>query len=107
MFRYPKTFQCDYGSEFKSDVTNLLEKHNVEICRTTTKYKYMHTAIVEACMKDLAKALFQVIVSQNLQTPEKMSTISMQNLESFVRKTNNTKSLMIDIKPKDTIKEKI
>ena len=58
-------------------------------------------------MKDLAKALFQVMVNQDLQTPEKMSTISMQNLESFVRKTNNTKSLMTDIKPKDTIKEKI
>ena len=38
MFKYPKTFQCDTGSEFKSEVTKLLEKNNVEIRRATTKY---------------------------------------------------------------------
>ena len=26
---YPKTFQCDNGSEFKGEVTKLLEKHKV------------------------------------------------------------------------------
>ena len=31
VFKYPKTFQCDNGSEFKNEVTKLLEKHNVEI----------------------------------------------------------------------------
>ena len=31
MFKYPKTFQCDNGSEFKNEVTKLLEKHKVEI----------------------------------------------------------------------------
>ena len=36
---YPKTFQCDNGSEFKNEVTKLLEKHNVDIRRATTKYK--------------------------------------------------------------------
>ena len=30
-FKYPKTFQCDNGSEFKKEVTKLLEKHNFEI----------------------------------------------------------------------------
>ena len=29
--KYPKTFQCDNASEFKSEVTKLLEKHNIEI----------------------------------------------------------------------------
>ena len=28
---YPKIFQCDNGSEFKADVTKLLEKHEVTI----------------------------------------------------------------------------
>ena len=37
VFKYPKTFQCDNGSEFKNKVTKLLEKHNVEIRRATTK----------------------------------------------------------------------
>ena len=31
VFKYPKTFQCDNGSEFKNEVTKLLEKHKVEI----------------------------------------------------------------------------
>ena len=49
--KYPKTFQCDNGSEFKIEVTKLLEKHNVEIRRATTKYKHTHTAFVEALTK--------------------------------------------------------
>ena len=28
---YPKIFQCDSGSEFKADVTEMLEKHDVKI----------------------------------------------------------------------------
>ena len=28
---YPKILQCDNGSEFKGDVTNMLEKHEVKI----------------------------------------------------------------------------
>ena len=28
---YPKIFQCDNGSEFKGEVTKLLEKHEVKI----------------------------------------------------------------------------
>ena len=31
VFKYPKVFQCDNGSEFKNEVTKLLEKHNFEI----------------------------------------------------------------------------
>ena len=43
---YPKTFQCDNGSEFKGEVTKLLQKHEVKIQRVTTKYKHTHTAFV-------------------------------------------------------------
>ena len=28
---YPETFQCDNGSEFKGEVTKMLEKHEVKI----------------------------------------------------------------------------
>ena len=31
VLKYPKKFQCDNASEFKSEVTKLLEKHNVDI----------------------------------------------------------------------------
>ena len=55
--------------------------------------------------EDLAKALLQVMGGQDIQDLENMSAIWMQNLESFVRKMNNTKSLMIGMKPKDTIND--
>ena len=58
--KYPKIFQCDNGSEFKGEVTKLLEKHEVRIQHTTTKYKHTHTAFVEALNKILAERLFKV-----------------------------------------------
>ena len=42
--------------------------------------------------------------AQELQDPEKVSTIWVKNLNSIVNKMNNTKSSMIDMKPKDEIK---
>ena len=39
VFQYPKIFQCNNGSEFKSDVIKLLEKYNVEVRRAATKYQ--------------------------------------------------------------------
>ena len=41
---------------------------------------------------------------QELQDPENVSTVCVKNLSSIVNKANNTKSLMIDMKPKDAIK---
>ena len=104
VFKYPKTFQCDNGSEFKNEVTKLLEKHNVEIRRATTKYKHTHTAFVEAFNKELAKLLFKPMDAQELQDPEKVSTIWVKNLNKTVNKMNNTVSSMIGMKPKDAIK---
>ena len=66
VFKYPKVFQCDNGSEFKNEVTKLLEKHNVDIRRATTKYKHAHTAFVEAFNKELAKLLFKPMDAQEL-----------------------------------------
>ena len=104
VFKYAKTFQCDNGSEFKNEVTKLLEKHNVEIRRATTKYKHTHTAFVEAFNKELAKLLFKPMDAQKLQDPEKVSTIWVKYLYKTVNKINNTVSPMIGMKPKDAIK---
>ena len=79
MVEYPVTFQYDNGSEFKSKVTKLLEKHSVEIRRATTKYKHTHTAFVEAFNKKLAKLFFTPMDAQELQDPEKISTIWVNN----------------------------
>ena len=50
--KYQKVFQCDNGSDLKSDVTKFLEKRNVDVRRATTKYKYIHRAFVEALLKN-------------------------------------------------------
>ena len=78
-FKYPKVFQCDNGVEFKREVTKLLEKHNVDIRRATTKYKHTHTAFVEAFNRELAKLLFKLMDAQELQDPEMVSTIWVKN----------------------------
>ena len=57
---YPQVFQVDNVGEFKSDVIKLLEKHNVQIKRATTKYKHTHTAFVESLNKVLAENLFKI-----------------------------------------------
>ena len=85
-------------------MTKLLEKHNVDIRRATTKYKHTHSIFAEAVNKELAKLLFQLMDAQELQEPEKVSTIWATNLNSIVNRMNNTKSLTIDMKPKDRIK---
>ena len=58
--KYPKIFQCDNGSEFKGDVTKMLEKQEVKIRRVTMKYKHTHKAFVEALNKILSEKLFKV-----------------------------------------------
>ena len=85
VFNYPRVFQCDYGSEFKSGVTKLLKKHNVNTRRITTKYKNTHTAFVEAFNKELAKLMFQPMHAQELQNSENVSTIWIKNLNKIVR----------------------
>ena len=75
VLKYSTTFQCDNASEFKNEVTKLLEKHNVEILRATAKYKNTHIAFALAFNKELTKLLLKPMDTQELQDPEKVSTI--------------------------------
>ena len=75
-------------------MTKLLEKHNVDIRRATTKYKHTHTVFVEAFNKELAKLLFKPL----------FFTTWVKNLNKIVNKMNNTKLSMIGMKTKDAIK---
>ena len=56
---YPKIFQCENCSEFKAEVTRMLEKHEVRIQHATTKYKHTHTAFVEVLNKILTELIIQ------------------------------------------------
>ena len=71
---YPKIFQCDNGSEFKGEMTKMLEKQEVKIKQVTTKYTHTLTAFVEALNKILAYRLFKVQDAQELNDPEKVSS---------------------------------
>ena len=74
----------------KTDVTKLIEKHNADIRRATTKYKRKHS-FVEALNKESGKQLFNPMDAQELQDPEKVSGIWVKNVISIVIKVNNTK----------------
>ena len=97
---YPKIFQCDNGSEFKGEVTKMLEKHEVKIQRVTMKYKHIHTAFVEALNKILAKRLFKVQNAQELNDPVKVSATWIKHLYDEL---NDMETEMIGMKPKDAI----
>ena len=77
---YSITFQCDNGSEFKGEVTKMLEKQEVKIRRVTTKYEHTHTAFVEALNKILAERLFKVQDAQELNDPGKVSSRWVKHL---------------------------
>ena len=59
---------------------------------------------MEAFNKELEKLLFKPMDAQELQDPEKVSTIWVKNLNMTGNKMNNTVSSMIGMKPKDAIK---
>ena len=101
---YPSTFQCDNGSEFKGEVTKMLEKHEVKIRRVTTKYAHTHTAFVKALNKILTERLFKVQDAQELNNPEKVSSRWVKHLYGLVDEHNDTWTEMLGMKPKDAIK---
>ena len=103
---YPKIFQYDNGSEFKGDVTKMLEKNEVKIRQVMTKYKHTHTAFVEALNKILAVRLFKVQDAQKFNNPEKGSLRWVKHLYGLVDELNDTETEMIGMKPKDAIKLK-
>ena len=99
---YPKTFQCDNGSEFKEEVTRLLEKDEVKIWRVTTKYKHTRTAFVKTLNKVLIEQLFKVQDAQELNDPDKVSSTWVKHLYGLVGHLKETKTQMIGMSPKES-----
>ena len=100
---YPRIFQCDNGSEFKGEMTKMLEKHKVKIRQVKTKYAHTHTAFVEALNKILTERLFKVQDAQELNDPERVSSRWVKHLYGLVDELNDTETEMIGMKPKDAI----
>ena len=87
--KYPRIFQCDNGSEFKGDVTKMLEKNEVKIRRVMTKYKHTHTAFVKALNKILTERSFKVQDAQEFNDPEKVSSRWVKHLYGSVNELND------------------
>ena len=100
---YPEVFQCDNGSEFKAEVTKVLEKHRVKIWRMMTKYKNMHMSFVKALNKVLAENLFKVQDAQELKNLENVSSIWVKHLYGLIDQLNDTETQMTGMKPKEAI----
>ena len=105
--KWPEVFQCDNGSEFKGEVTKLLESHDVKINRVTTKYKHTHTAFVENFNKVLAEKLFMIMDSKELQTGEDSEKWMKHLLSGLVDEMNKEKNSMTGLAPTTSIKRKI
>ena len=71
--------------------------------KSNNKIKHTHTAFVEAFNKELAKLFLKPMDAQELQDPEKVSTIWVKDFNEAVNKINNTVSSMTGMKPKDAI----
>ena len=67
------------------------------------KYKYTHTAFVEALNKILAERLFKVQDGQELNDTEKVSATWVKHLYGLFSEFNNTQTEIIGRKPKDAI----
>ena len=64
----------------------MLEKHEIRIQCTKTKYKHTHTAFVEALNKILTEQLFKLHDVQELNDPEKVSSTWIKHLYGLVNK---------------------
>ena len=84
----------------------MLEKHEVRMKHTTTKYKHTYTAFVEGLNKLLPAQLFKVQDAQELNDPERVSSTWVKHLYGLLDKLNDTEMQMIGIKPKNAIKLK-
>ena len=100
---YPEILQCDNGSEFKGEVTKMLEKHEVKIQRVTMNYKHTHTAFVKALNKILVERLFKVQDVQEFNDPEKVSATWVMHLYGLVDELNDMETVMIGMTPENAI----
>ena len=101
---FPKTLIVDDGKEFYSEVTKLMEKHDVIIQRGDPS-QHRSQGIVERFNKMLADRLFTCQYHKELEDPLKSNREWVSRLQNVVSALNNEKTRLIDMKPVDAIKE--
>ena len=101
---FPKTLIVDNGKEFYSEVTKLMEKHDVIIQRGDPS-QHRSQGIVERYNKTLADKLFSYQYHKEFEDPLKSNREWVSRLQNVVSALNNEKTRLIGMKPIDAIKE--
>ena len=101
---FPKTLIVDDGKEFYSEVTKLMEKHDV-IIQQGDPSQHRSQGIVERYNKTLADRLFSYQYHKEFEDPSKSNREWVSRLQNVVDTLNNEKTRLIDMKPVDAIKE--
>ena len=99
-----KTLIVDDGKEFYSEVTKLMEKHDVIIQRGDPS-QHRSQGIVERFNRTLADRLFTYQYHKELEDPLKSNREWVSRLQNVVNVLNNEKTRLIDMKPVDAMKE--
>ena len=101
---FPKTLIVDEGSEFRGDVTKLMEKHDVIIQRGDPS-QHRSQGIVERFNRTLADRLFSYQYHKELEDPSKSNREWVSRLQNVVSALNNEKTRLIGMKPVEAIKQ--
>ena len=101
---YPKTLIVDDGKEFYSEVTKLMEKHDVIIQRGDPS-QHRSQGIVERFNRTLADRLFTYQYHKEFEDPSKSNREWVSRLQNVVSALNNEKTRLIGMKPVDAIKQ--
>ena len=101
---YPKTLIVDDGKEFYSEVTKLMEKHDVIIQRGDPS-QHRSQGIVERFNRTLADRLFTYQYHKELEDPSKSNREWVSRLQNVVDTLNNEKTRLIGMKLIDAIKQ--
>ena len=101
---YPKTLIVDDGKEFYSEVTKLMEKHDV-IIQWGDPSQHRSQGIVERFNRTLADRLFTYQYHKEFEDPSKSNREWVSRLQNVVSALNNEKTRLIGMKPVDAIKQ--
>ena len=85
VFKYPKGFKSNNGSEFENNMTKLLKNTMLTLEEKQKIQSHSHS-LVEVFNKEFEKYLFKATDAQELQNPEKVATVWVKNLDISVNK---------------------
>ena len=103
---FPKTLIVHDGKEFYSEVTKLMEKHDVIIQRGDPS-QHRSQGIVERYNKTLADRLFSYQYHKESEDPSKSNREWVFRLQNVVDTLNNEKTRLIGMKPVEAIKQSL